>query len=230
MKVLLWDFDGTLAQRDGMWSGALVEVLRVEAPELNVTRDDVRPHLQAGFPWHTPEVAHPGIQSSDDWWGRVIPVFVEAFASVGISRGRAEILARRVRGVYCDPTRWRLFDDTVPTLSLLAERGWSHRIVSNHVPELPDIVEALGLAGLIEAIHNSAETGYEKPHPEAFRTVLRALPGGTTVWMIGDSIAADVVGAERVGIPAILVRKISAEARICCEELASLVGVVESLQ
>lgn len=30
--VLLWDFDGTLAERPGMWSGALLEVLDAEQP------------------------------------------------------------------------------------------------------------------------------------------------------------------------------------------------------
>ena len=34
-RVVLWDFDGTLAHREAF-----------------------RPHLRAGFPWHAPDVAH----------------------------------------------------------------------------------------------------------------------------------------------------------------------------
>ena len=31
-SVVLWDFDGTLAYRDGMWRGCLVEALAEVAP------------------------------------------------------------------------------------------------------------------------------------------------------------------------------------------------------
>ena len=30
-RVVLWDFDGTLAHRDGMWSGCLADALTVSA-------------------------------------------------------------------------------------------------------------------------------------------------------------------------------------------------------
>lgn len=228
MRVLLWDFDGTLGYRDRMWSGVLVEVVSSEAPGLNITRDDVRLYLQSGFPWHTPEVPHPEIQSADDWWEQVNPVFAEAMVALGIDPARARDLAKWVRPTYCDPSRWRLYEDTIPTLTALAEAGWSHHILSNHVPELPDMVEGVGLSRLIQAIHNSANTGYEKPHPEAFRRVLRALPGDSTVWMIGDNMEADVRGAEQVGIPAILVRESHPSAKRCCESLAAVPGILES--
>lgn len=53
-RLLIWDFDGTLAHRDGMWSGAMVEVLDRHEPGHGITREDVRPHLRMGFPWHNP--------------------------------------------------------------------------------------------------------------------------------------------------------------------------------
>ncbi len=67
MRILMWDFDGTLASRDGMWTGTLVAVANRLLPERMVTKDDIRPFLQTGFPWHTPEHPHPH-QSSDEWW------------------------------------------------------------------------------------------------------------------------------------------------------------------
>jgi putative hydrolase of the HAD superfamily len=45
MPYLLWDFDGTLAYRHGMWSGTLVEILRQAMPACRATVDDIRPHL-----------------------------------------------------------------------------------------------------------------------------------------------------------------------------------------
>lgn len=54
-RAILWDFDGTLAYREGLWSGCLAEVLQEREPDAGVTRDRVRPLLRDGFPWHLPE-------------------------------------------------------------------------------------------------------------------------------------------------------------------------------
>ena len=65
-----------------------------------------------------------------------------------------------------------IFDDTLPALDLLAEEGWNQVILSNHIPELPYLVAALGLSRYFTAIHTSGTTGFEKPHPRAYAAVL----------------------------------------------------------
>jgi putative hydrolase of the HAD superfamily len=107
---------------------------------------------------------------------------------------------------YLRPDRWELFADTIPALDDLRDAGWRHVILSNHCPELPEIVDRLGIADRFDAIVNSAATGYEKPHAEAFAFGRAALGNPKTLWMIGDNPIADVEGASRAGIPAILVR------------------------
>jgi FMN phosphatase YigB (HAD superfamily) len=98
-------------------------------------------------------------------------------------------------------------------LSKLRERGWRHVVLSNHVPELGAIITHLGLDLLVEATVNSAQTGYEKPHPEAFALARRAAGDPATIWMVGDNTTADVAGAEAAGIPAILVRREGTDAQ-----------------
>ena len=205
-KYLIWDFDGTLGYREGMWTGALLQVLRQHAPDCQVTADQLRPSLQTGYPWHEPHRSFP-IRSADEWWEDLAPVFERAFMAAGITASRAACLAGEVRPAFVAPGDWHLFEDTIPTLAALSAKGWKQMILSNHVPELPVLVEHLGLGGHISRIFNSAETGYEKPHPSAFRNVLDVIGAADAVWMAGDSVAADVRGAEAVGIPAILVRK-----------------------
>jgi putative hydrolase of the HAD superfamily len=97
------------------------------------------------------------------------------------------------------------------------------------VPELPGIIEHLGLTPHLVHIFNSAETGYEKPHPHAFRLVLDAMPDLQDVWMVGDNIEADVKGALRVGIPAILVRKHHNDADYYAETLYDIPGILNSV-
>ena len=101
---------------------------------------------------------------------------------------------------------------------LLAEE-WKHVILSNHVPELPSLVHGLGLSPLIHRVVNSAETGFEKPHTGAFQAALTSLDNPEEVWMIGDSMNADILGAESVGLRAILVRSDDARAPRRAESL-----------
>jgi len=204
-KYLIWDFDGTLGYRPGQWSGAMVQVLRRFAG-LEVDLETLRPFMQKGFPWHNPNQANPPMRTAEDWWDAVLPVFEEAFVGCRLPPDQARALAAKVRPVYTDVAEWRLYEDTKDVLRELLEEGWNHAILSNHVPELRSLIDGLGLGSLIRCIVNSAETGFEKPHPRAFQAVLAALEHPSEVWMIGDSINADVLGAESVGLRAILVR------------------------
>jgi putative hydrolase of the HAD superfamily len=205
-RVILWDFDGTLAERPGMWRGCMEEVLDEHEPGHQIASDMLRPFLRDGFPWHNPDTAHPELSDVEAWWGRVEPILSRGYEGVGYPTERARTLGRLARERYVDGQHWQLFEDTVPTLAALRDEGWRHVILSNHVPELGSIVTHLGLDGLVDATVNSAETGYEKPHPEAFAQARLAAGDPETIWMVGDNPRADVAGAEAVGIPAVLVR------------------------
>lgn len=225
--VLVWDFDGTLATRPGGWTGVLCEVVTREHPALGITPERIRPHLQRGFPWHTPEVVRdPG--SEDQWWEDLQPLFSEAFrAGAGLRAADARRLAGRVRTRYLDPGAWRLFDDTRPVLERLHGRGWRHVVLSNHVPELASLVRTLGLDALLSGVYCSARLGVEKPNPKAFEAVFADHPDARAGWMIGDSWRADVQGARTVGMRAILVREAHPEAALRCESLHDVVAVIE---
>jgi len=224
-RTVLWDFDGTLAQRPGMWAGCLVEALDEHEPGHSVRADDVRPFLRDGFPWHAPLTPHPELSDPEAWWRSVGGLLARAYAGVGIEQARAARLATLARRRYVDPAAgWTLFPDTTPVLSTLRDAGWRHVILSNHVPELPELVLGLGLDGLVDAVITSAAIGYEKPHPEAYACARRI--AGDVAFMVGDNYEADVAGAEAVGIPAVLVRREDARAQ---RVSAGLVGVARFL-
>ena len=79
-------------------------------------------------------------------------------------------------------------------------------IVSNHIPELTDLVQGLDLARHFEAIVSSGVVGYEKPHRRLFEAALRHVRPGETVWMIGDNPDADCRPVCQLGMNAVLVR------------------------
>ena len=203
VRFPIWDFDGTLGYRVGRWSSALFAVLEQANPS-------------QAFETHTPR---PVV-------GALSPVFIRAFEAGGAAPGDSHAPAARVRNVYVDPGQWRLFDDAVPALRDLSSRGWTHLILSNHVPELPGILNALGIGDRILRVFNSAESGYEKPHPRAFDEVLGMVAGAEAAWMVGDNVEADVRGAEAVGLSAILVRGARRGARHHCEDLSGISAIV----
>jgi putative hydrolase of the HAD superfamily len=217
-KYLIWDFEGTLAWRPGGWAGAVVSVLRRYHPEIEISPEKIRAYLQSGFPWHAPENAHPGLSPSE-WWEDLQPVLARAFRSAGVQNGDSLKMAQDVRTVYLDPLSWQRYNDSLPVLEILSAKGWQHVLLSNNVPELPILLERLGLASYFIRLFNSAETGYEKPNPKAFRMVLDWIGPDSTVWMIGDNFGCDVLGGLEVGLPGILVRKPHPDAPIYCATL-----------
>jgi putative hydrolase of the HAD superfamily len=44
VKIILWDFDGTLAYREGMWPGTVYSLLEKNGVA-GISIEDIRPHL-----------------------------------------------------------------------------------------------------------------------------------------------------------------------------------------
>lgn len=229
IKTILWDFDGTLAYRPGLWSGTMAEVLNESCPGSGITREDIRPHMKDVYPWDTLERPHPELCAPGAWWARLEASMAKAYEAVGIEKERAMYLAHMAHLKYVDPSGFILFEDTVSTLERLTLSGWRHVILSNHVPELPDIVDALGISRYFCSCVCSAETGFEKPHPQAFKIALASCGNPQTVWMAGDSVEADIEGAQALEIPAILVHTPNpGDIKYHADTLSDLADIIEN--
>lgn len=224
--VVLWDFDGTLAWRPGLWSGCVIEILDEHEPGHGGTVELVRERMRGVFPWHRHDEPHPHLADPDAWWASLRPGLTDAIVSCEVPPRRARHLAGKVRERFLDAERgWRAFEDSLPALAAIRAAGWRNVILSNHVPELAGLVQALGLAGLVEQVHSSGLSGFEKPHPQAFRLALEACGDPQRRWMVGDNPAADVAGAEALGIPAILIRT-DATARLRAPDAAGAAALI----
>uniref|UniRef100_UPI0018C8600E hypothetical protein n=1 Tax=Mycobacterium avium TaxID=1764 RepID=UPI0018C8600E len=105
--VVFWDFDGTLAHRPGMWAGALCDAVRSIDSSCVVTIDEVRPHLQQGFPWHHAEhIRAPG--TSDGWWRQLTPVLIDALTANGVPPHIADGAVERMPSEFYRPNAWRV--------------------------------------------------------------------------------------------------------------------------
>ncbi|MCI4363954.1 MAG: HAD-IA family hydrolase [Thermoplasmata archaeon] len=86
-------------------------------------------------------------------------------------------------------------------------------ITNNREEEQVEKLEFLGLASLVDHLVTSEAAGYAKPDPRIFQEGLRragVLPSEAR--MVGDSWAADILGAASAGLPAIWFDREAAEA------------------
>lgn len=200
--MVFWDFDGTLARRDGLFAGALLDAWsRVESP--TASREDLRPFLRSGFPWHAPELVIKPLDAAG-WWDRMLPVFTGAYMDAGSTREVAEAAASLVAAEFYRLDAWTVIDGAARALQLTRSAGYDNVILSNHGPELPELVDGLGLGQWIDRTITSAAVGAEKPNAMIFEHARVLAEAGSDTWMVGDNPIADVQGAEALGWRAIL--------------------------
>ncbi len=203
--TLFWDFDGTLAHRAGHQRGAMMYALDQHCSGHNITIDQLKPFLRNILPWHMPEKSHHHLNTPKAWWAHIEGIFSNAFVSVGIAKDTAKTLARITHEHYLDADEFILFPNTAKVLGELQEKSWQNIILSNHVPELSDIVASKGLSDYFTYCISSANVGLEKPNIEFFKHAITIAGNPTKAVMIGDNINADVRGAKNAGLEAILI-------------------------
>ncbi|MDR1466220.1 MAG: HAD hydrolase-like protein [Treponema sp.] len=168
MYNILWDFDGTIAYRDGMWSGTLFSLLGKNCIK-NIPVENIKPYLNKGFTWHTPEYSHKELFNGKTWNEYYENYFYTIFTKLGIEENIAEQLSKNVIIEYMDKTKRNIYDDVIKALEETIEKGHRNYILSNHVPGLNKIVENIGIQKYFNGIYNSGNIGYEKPNIKFYK-------------------------------------------------------------
>jgi HAD superfamily hydrolase (TIGR01549 family) len=100
-----------------------------------------------------------------------------------------------------------MFDDAFSTLDWLREHGYHIGSVTNRVLGGDPFRAELrhhGLLDYFEVLSISCDVGYMKPHPSIFEHALDALElTPQEAVMVGDSLRADVGGAQALGMTAV---------------------------
>lgn len=231
MKTIIWDFDGTLAYRlNGMFSDAMYEVLKKNLEVIKFGKEVFNGLLNEGFFWHTPEISHTHLNNNSDlWWKEMNKVFKKVYINIGLSEIQAEEYSKLVKTEYTRKGSFKLYDDALEILNYFDKKNYEQIILSNHVPELTEIIDELKINKFIKHTINSANIGYEKPNSMAFEIALEHTQNKKeNIWMIGDSYIADINGAENLGINAVQVRsKKNNEAKHYAKDLFELKNILE---
>jgi len=130
---------------------------------------------------------------------------------MGASGPGIDTCAEEIYREWAGCHHFSLYEDVLPTLRALRERGLLIGLISNTHRSLETFASHFELDQLVSASVSSSEHGYNKPHPSIFRTALRllAVPPEEAV-MVGDSYRHDIEGARSVGMRGILLRRSAA--------------------
>jgi putative hydrolase of the HAD superfamily len=121
----------------------------------------------------------------------------------------------RMAGHFRSPSAWAVYDDVVPALEELTQRGTKLAVVSNWDSYLPKLLDALDLTRFFSVVVVSALEGTSKPDPEIFRRACRRLDAAEDEALhVGDSVSEDLAGARAAGLAALLLDRADAHPEI----------------
>jgi HAD superfamily hydrolase (TIGR01509 family) len=122
---------------------------------------------------------------------------------VPIDDPRLAELAATERASWCASVH--LYDDVVPTLAALRAAGMRLAIVTNSSAEAASVIPHLGLDRLVDLVVASCDVGALKPR--TFELALAGLGLDASDAVLIDDDPAEVLAAERMGLPAVLIRR-----------------------
>ncbi|WP_192497932.1 HAD family hydrolase [Tepidiforma bonchosmolovskayae] len=157
--------------------------------------------------WDAMEAAMRAARSGDLVEPDYPRVAADAAAALGVPLDRAAA-ADFLDAIYVSGAEGGkvAYPDARPTLDALRQRGFHLGIVTNRAFGGERFRADLREAGLDidwDVIAVSVEVGYLKPHPRLFHAALDALGlAPAEAVMVGNSLAEDIAGAQRLGMPA----------------------------
>src|SRR5215217_121376 len=140
-------------------------------------------------------------QSERLWWFDVVH---NVFYRVGMFK-RFDEFFDRVFDVFEDPASWRLYPETVATLTQLKAWGIELGIISNFDSRLFSVMRGLNILEAFNTVTISSLARAAKPAPQIFQLALdKHAVDSHEALHVGDSMRDDVEGARKAGLHAVL--------------------------
>lgn len=206
LRAVFFDVGNTLIRPHPSVSHVCREVLASAGHHHDLQAiDDLMPLVDAYY--------EDRYRSDDTFWtneeetsGVWVGMYTLLCRRLGIDDDDAPALARRVYEEFGDPGRWQPYPDVMPALARLRDRGLRLGVISNWDSRLVAVLGGMGIGDMLEAVVSSAEVGLHKPDPRIFELACERLGvSPAEAAHVGDHEYADVLGAQAVGMLAVLV-------------------------
>jgi putative hydrolase of the HAD superfamily len=138
----------------------------------------------------------PGAERA--WWADLVR---DVFATAGVAPPLPDGTFDRLWAHYAGAAAWRTAPGAVELLERLRRRGLRTGMVSNFDHRLPAVLDALGLAPLLDDVVLPADAGAAKPDGRIFALALARLGvSATDAVYVGDDPHDDHDGAAAAGL------------------------------
>ena len=209
-KAILFDLGSTLIYFDGLWDEILEESYLSLAEALTgrgvpIQQDSFAAAFKERMSRYFAERESTLVEQT------TANVLKSYLAELEIRNMRDEDLEHALDSMYqVTEARWRLEKDTIPLLEDLSQKGYRLGLVSNAADsrDVERLIDAFQLRNYFAEILISASVGVRKPHPLIFRMALEGLGAAPEeAMMVGDTLQADVLGANRLGIKSVWITR-----------------------
>lgn len=137
-----------------------------------------------------------------DWWRRLVQ---DVMNRTNTSINDFDACFNTLYAHFADSGGWRLYPEVLDVLTHLRGNGIALAVVSNFDSRLMGILDALGVASLLEEVVYSTAAGVAKPNPGIFHQALKTLGVDCTRAVhVGDGQEPDYFGARAAGLHALL--------------------------
>jgi putative hydrolase of the HAD superfamily len=202
-EALIFDLGSTLIYFDGNWSKiysqANAELLRyLKAAGLNLDGEAFLKEFSARLEKYYAEREAEFIEYTTAYNLRAL------LAEWGYPEVPDAVIEPALEAMYSiSQAYWKPEADAAPTLKKLREQDYLLGLISNAADDadVQALVDKANLRPYFEIILSSAAVGIRKPHPRIFEMALEALEATpSSVAMVGDTLGADILGAQNSGI------------------------------
>jgi putative hydrolase of the HAD superfamily len=212
-EVIFFDLGDTLMRAHPSWAGVYRQVLVEHG--IDVSEDDLAAALVKATrdgDWMSEEPFEATAEASFE---RIKDFDRRALGELGVT-DLSDDLFTRIEEAFVDRSSWFIFPDVVPAVEAISAAGIRMGLISNWVWGAPELLHDVDLARHFDGMAISARVGYMKPNGRIFEHALKQLDATPAASIhVGDSYAADVVGARRVGMtPVLIARNVGDPARI----------------
>ena len=207
--TVLFDLGSTLIYFDAEWEATLQEAVRAlyrKLLEMGFGLDDTfcqtyRTTSREIYRWRDEDLVETPTQ--------------EVLRRVMRACGQAEMSDEQVTAALVElyavsQAHWHAEGDAVPTLQALRSAGYHMGLISNagYDPDVQELIDLAGLRPYLDFVVTSATCRIRKPDPRIFQLALehfQILPEQAV--MVGDFLAADVQGANQLGMGSVWITR-----------------------
>jgi HAD superfamily hydrolase (TIGR01662 family) len=205
-RYVLFDLGSTLIYFEGDWAKIMETALQEATAYLRSQGLDLD---EQAFPEAYYALIQEYYQKRNDTFVEYTSAHVleAALRAHSLPAPAPDVMRQALRVLYgVTQAHWRREEDAIPALRELLARGCRLGIVSNAADDedVQTLVDNAGLRSYFDFILTSARAGVRKPSPRIFQQALafwNAAPEQTV--MVGDTVAADVAGANALGIASV---------------------------